>query len=332
MRISCYRTSRTLTLGLCCLLCAALSLAQPSPQAAALNPGTLPNANAASTAANTTPAQLPGGDSSVRLGAGDLVELNVYDVPEMNTKTRVSSTGDINLPLVDYVHVDGLTVDEAESVIEKRLEQGGYVKSPHVQLFVHEYASAGANVMGEVNRPGVYPVLGGQTLFSVISAAGGFTDRAGKSIAITHRDQPAAPITIPLSLNPQDHPESNVQVYPGDTVMVRRADIIFVVGEVVRPSGLLMGDGGRLSVLQAVALAGGTTQTAKLSGARIIRKRPSGLTELPVPLKNLLKAKAEDIPLEANDILFVPSGRNLGHTATTALQMAASATLLVARP
>lgn len=267
----------------------------------------------------------------MRLGSGDLVELNVYDVPEMNTKTRVSNTGDLYLPLVAYVNVDGLTLDEAESVIEKRLEQGGFVKSPHVQLYVHEYASAGANVLGEVSKPGIYPVLGDQTLFTVISAAGGFTDRAGKSITITRHDQ-LTPITLPLSLNPQDHPETNVPVYPGDTIMVRRADIVFVVGEVSRASGILMGDGGHLSVLQAIALAGGTTQNARLGGARIIRKGPSGLTEIPVPLKNLLKAKAEDIPLEANDILFVPSGRNLGHTATSALTMATSASLLIVRP
>jgi polysaccharide export outer membrane protein len=250
----------------------------------------------------------------------------------MDTKTRVSSTGDIYLPLIDYVHVDGLTVDEAEGIIEKRLQQGGYVKTPHVQLFVHEYASAGANVLGEVSKPGVYPVLGEQTLFSVISAAGGFTDRAGKSITITRRDQTASPITVPLALNPQDNPETNIAIYPGDTIMVRRADVVFVVGEVSRPSGLMMGDGGRLSVLQAIALAGGTTPTARMSGARIIRKGPNGLTELPVPLKNLMKAKADDIQLEANDILFVPSGHNLGRSATTAVQMAASASLLVVRP
>ena len=173
----------------------------------------------------------------MRLGSGDLVEVSVYNVPEMETKTRVSSGGDIYLPLIDYVHVDGLTVDEAESVIEKRLEKGDYVKGPHVQIFVQEYASAGANVMGEVNRPGIYPVLGEQTLLTVISAAGGFTDRAGTSVSITHRDQPGTPITVPLSLNPQDHPENNVAVYPGDTILVRRADIVYVVGEVVRPSG-----------------------------------------------------------------------------------------------
>jgi polysaccharide biosynthesis/export protein len=339
MRIFCHRTSVspplaiwTLRLG-CLAFCAATALSQTSPQPASVTTGVFPDsADASITAAKASPTPLSGGDSSVRVGPGDLVEVSVYNVPEMDTKTRVSNTGDIYLPLIDYVHVDGLTVDEAESVIEKRLDKGGYVKSPHVQLFVQEYASsAGANVMGEVNKPGIYPVLGEQTLLTVISAAGGFTDRAGKSITITRRDQPDTPITVPLSLNQQDHPETNVPVYPGDTIIVRRADIIYVVGDVIRPSGLMMGDGGRLSVLQAIALAGGTSPTAKLNGARIIRKGPSGLSEVPVPLKDLLKAKAEDIPLEANDILFVPSGHNLGRSASTALQMAATASILVVR-
>ena len=337
MRIFFHRTSHASSFAISPLallafaLCAVASFAQTTPAPAPAASGTVfPDATTA-TPVKPAPVAPSSGDATIRLGTGDLVELSVYDVPEMDTKTRVSSTGDIYLPLIDYVHVDGLTADEAESVIEKRLEQGGYVKTPHVQLFVHEYASAGANVLGEVNKPGVYPVLGEQTLFSVISAAGGFTDRAGKSISITRRDQTATPITVPLALNPQDHPETNIAIYPGDTIMVRRADVVFVVGEVSRPSGLMMGDGGRLSVLQAIALAGGTTPTARMSGARIIRKGPNGLTELPVPLKNLMKAKAEDIQLEANDILFVPSGHNLGRTSATALQMAATS-LLIVRP
>ena len=89
-------------------------------------------------------------------------------------------------------------------------------------------------------------------------------------------------MTVPISRNLEEHPDSNIPVFAGDTISVRRADVIYVVGEVSRPSGFLM-DSGHLSVLQAIALAGGTTSTAKLNGARIIRKGPSGLTEVPVP-------------------------------------------------
>jgi polysaccharide export outer membrane protein len=274
----------------------------------------------------------PGGDSAVRLGAGDLLEVSVFNVPDLDTKLRVSTTGDIYLPLIDYVHVAGLTIDEAEAVIERRLDRGGFVKSPHVQIFVQEYNSAGASVLGEVAKPGIYPILGNQKLFSLISAAGGLSERAGKSITVTHRDQ--APITVPISHNLEDYPESNVAVLPGDTVTIRRADIVYVVGEVNRPSGFLM-DSGHISVLQAIALAGGTSSTAKLNGSRIVRKSPAGLIIVPVQLKKLMEAKISDLPMQADDILFVPtSSRKVlqARTAQAAVQMATAVGVVAIRP
>jgi len=135
--------------------------------------------------------------SSLRLGTGDLVDVGVYNVPELTTKARVSSKGEIYLPLIDYVQVAGLTAEEAEGLIQKRLSDGGFVKNPHVTLFVDQYASQGASILGEVAKPGVYPVPGQQRLFDLISAAGGFTDKAGRSITITHRDQPDKSISVP---------------------------------------------------------------------------------------------------------------------------------------
>jgi len=307
-------------------------------QTTAVQPGVpaatvFPDANPSPAKPLSTPQA--GNSSNVRLGVGDLVELNVYDIPELNTKTRVSSNGDLYLPLIDYVHVDGLTVEDAEAAIERRLEQGSFVRNPHVQLFVTDYASDGASVLGEIARPGVYPILREQRLFDVISVAGGLTDRAGKSITVTHRAQPDKPATVALSRNLDDHPESNVPIFAGDTVMVHRADVVYIVGEVARPSGFLMDNNGHLSVLQAVALAGGTTPIAKLSGARIIRKGPSGLTEVPVPLKKLLQAKANDFPLEAEDILFVPASSRKAFSARTAeaaAQLATGVGLVAIRP
>ena len=301
----------------------AVSIDQASPP---------PSATTAVTASSSTAVAPLGGDSAVRLGAGDLVEVSVYNVPELNTKLRVSTSGEIYLPLIDYVHVAGLTLDEAEAVIERRLDRGGFVKSPHVQIFVQEYNSAGASVLGEVAKPGIYPILGDQKLFSLISTAGGLSDRAGKSITVTHRDQ--APVTVPISHNIEDHPESNITVLPGDIVTIRRADIVYVVGEVNRPSGFLM-DSGHISVLQAIALAGGTNSTAKLNAARIVRKGPSGLIIVPVQLKKLMAAKISDLPMEADDILFVPtSARKLlqARTAEAAVQMATAAGIVAIRP
>lgn len=259
---------------------------------------------------------------SLQLGVGDLIEMTVYDVPELTTKTRISSTGDIYCALIGPTHVAGLTTEEAAQLIQKRLS--AFLKDPYVSLFVTEYASQGASLLGEVTKPGVYPVLGEQHLFDLVSAAGGLTDKAGHSITITHRSDPDKPVTVPLSRNLSDHPESNIKVFPADTIVVRRADIVYVVGDVGRPSGLLM-DANGLTILQAVALSGGTTRTAKLSGVKILRKSPSGMTETPVELKKILQAKAPDVSLQANDILVVPSstGKILaGRTLEAAMQAA----------
>src|SRR5208282_1874541 len=96
-------------------------------------------------------------NSNVKLGIGDLIEINVFVVPELSLKTRVSGSGDVYLPLIDYVHVAGLTTDEAQTLIQKRLEDGGFVRGPHVSIFVNESASQAITMVGEVNRPGAYP-------------------------------------------------------------------------------------------------------------------------------------------------------------------------------
>ena len=297
-----------------------------------------PASNAAVPASAAAKTSSPGNrnlDSSIRLGQGDLVEVKVYDVPELNTHTRVSDTGDIDLPLVNQVHVEGLTVEEAEKAIEQRLDHGGFVRNPHVQLFVSEYTSDGTSVLGEIMKPGVYPVLGEQRLFNLLSAAGGLSPAAGTTITITHKAEPERPVVVSISRNLEDHPDSNVPIFPGDTVMVRRADVIYVVGDVNRPSGFLMDNGGKLTVLQAIALAGGTTSTAKLGDVRIIRKSPQGVAEIPVSLKKMLRAKVDDLPLQANDILFVPaSARKIigGRTAEAALQMATAVSVVTLHP
>ena len=96
-------------------------------------------------------------DSTPRLGAGDLLEISVYNVPELATKSRLGNNGDVYLPLVDYVHLAGLTIEESQALIEKRLSDGGFVKNPHVTLLVDESASQGASLLGEVTRPGCTP-------------------------------------------------------------------------------------------------------------------------------------------------------------------------------
>ena len=269
-----------------------------------------------------------------RLGTGDLLNISVYNVPELNTKSRLGNNGDVYLPLIDYVHLAGLTVEEAQALIEKRLSDGGFVKNPHVTLNVDQSVSQGASLLGEVARPGVYPIIGEPRLLDVISAAGGFTASAGQSITVTHRNQSDKPVTVPLSRKLTDNPASNIPVSPGDTILVHKADVVYVVGEVGRPSGFLM-DSDNLTVLKAIALAGGTTPTAKLNGVRILRKGPNGMVETPVELKKMLRAKAPDIPMKADDILFVPSSTRkmvMTRTVDAAMQAATAVSIVAIRP
>jgi polysaccharide export outer membrane protein len=272
--------------------------------------------------------------AGILLSPGDLVDVSVYNVPELATKARIGSNGNIYLPLVDYVHVAGLTAEQAQDLIQERLANGGFVRNPHVSVFVEEHTSQGVSVLGEVARPGIYPVVARQRLFDLISAAGGFTDKAGRSISITHRTEPDKPVVLPLSRNLSDDPASNVSVLPGDTVIVRKADVVYVVGDVGHPSGFLM-DNGHLTVLQAIALAGGTNKTAKLGGVKIIHRGSSGMTETPIQLKKILQAKAQDQPLEAEDILFVPSSAGkvaMGRTVDAAMQAATAVGIVAIHP
>ncbi len=97
---------------------------------------------------------------TVKLGPGDLIEVSVYNVPELAIKARVGNSGDLHLPLIDYVHVEGLTLEEAQKLIQKRLEEGGFVRNSHVTIFVDQAASQGVTIIGEVGRPGIYPDTG----------------------------------------------------------------------------------------------------------------------------------------------------------------------------
>jgi len=279
----------------------ALPPTQPLSQAAI---GASVAASPAPAKTSSTATDSPDQSALVKLGPGDLLEVSVYNVPELASKVRVSNSGDVYLPLIDYVHVDGLTQEEAQSLIEKRLSDGGFVRSPHVTIFVDEAASQGVTVIGEVGKPGIYPDVADHKLYEVISEAGGFNPSASRKVAVIRRNLPE-PIRLDLPRNLADDLSGNIDILPGDTITVPRAPIIYVVGDVGRPSGLLV-DNGSLTVLQALALAGGTNRTAKMGGASIIRKTPAGMTQTTVHLKQMLEAKAPDVPLQGDDILFIP--------------------------
>ncbi|MGA8621351.1 MAG: polysaccharide biosynthesis/export family protein [Candidatus Sulfotelmatobacter sp.] len=306
--------------------------AQPLSQAAA---STWSNPDVSKPPQSNAAAPIVGGiDNSLVLGPGDLIEVSVYNVPELSTKARLGNSGDVYLPLIDYVHVGDLTVEKAQALIQKRFEDGGFVHNAHVTIFLDESASQGVTILGDVNRPGIYPALGNRKLYDLISAAGGFSPSAGRKVSIVRQHNESGPITVNLPRNLADDLQDNIEILPGDTITVPRAPIIYVVGDVGHPTGLLV-DNGSLTVLQAIALAGGTNHTARMGGTRIIRKSAAGMTETKVPLKKMLEAKVPDINLQADDILFVPlSGARVaaGQGLQAAISAATGIAVIAAHP
>ncbi len=269
-------------------------------QTAGANPQA-PSTPAATSTATTSPLA----NSNIKLGPGDLIEISVFGVPDLATKTRVSSAGDVYLPLIDYVHVADLTTDEAQELVEIRLEDGGFVRSPHVSIYVDESASQAITMVGELTHPGTYPAIGDRKLYDMISIAGGLTDRAGGSVTIIHRGDPDHKIELQLPRNLAEDTSHNVDVEPGDTIVVSQAGIIYVVGDVAHPSGFLVQD-DTMTVLKALALAGGSTRTSSLNKTKILRRTANGIQQIPVPLKKVLHAKAPDMELAKGDVLFIP--------------------------
>jgi len=275
---------------------------QANPQAPAEQPLT------ASPSAPAQPALLTraGAEEGTPIGGGDLLQVTVFGASDYNHDVRVANDGSVNLPFIGTVHVAGMTAREMASDLQSRLSRGGYFNNPQVNVFVKEYATQGVTVLGEVQKPGVYPLLGTRTLFDAISAAQGTTLTAGDKVSVIHRDRPQHPETVKLSYDAKDSQQSNVRVFPGDTIVVQKAGIVYVVGDVKKPSGIVMAN-PNLTILQAIALAEGTNPNAALDKAAIVRRTADGQTKIPLQLKKMLAAEVPDIRLEPNDIIFIPN-------------------------
>jgi polysaccharide export outer membrane protein len=261
------------------------------------------HAQASGTSPSTTSAP-----QAIRIGPGDLLDVTVFDTPDISAHARVSQNGDINLPVYGFIHVAGLSTEEAASSIENALRDKGLLLEPHVTISIAEYASQGATMTGEIRTPGIYPTLGSRTLMDMIALAGGLQATAGKSVSIIHRDDPQHPETVALqasvaSMSAQENPI----IRPGDTVVIGKAGIIYIIGDVTHPGGFLIDNNERLSLIQVLALAGGATRTAATGSSHLIRKVPEGREDIPLDLKKILNSKNPDFKLSDGDILVVPS-------------------------
>lgn len=288
----------------------------------------------------STPMVVPG---EYRIGPEDLVEISIFEAPEMNRSARVSAGGEISLPLLGSVRAAGLTPRELEFVLQELLRRT-YMKDPHVGVYVREIVSHPVSVFGAVEKPGVYQIRGSKTLLEVLSMAEGLADDAGDTVIVMRgasflevppslEDNPSSaegsgsvPPGLTLTPSPAPNqeqsievnlksllesgdPSYNVPVYPGDIVKVTRAGIVYVVGEVKKPGGFVLKSNENISVLQAVALGEGLTRTAARSKARIIRtdEKTGGRTEIPIDLGRILAGKESDPMLQPKDIVFIPN-------------------------
>ncbi len=258
----------------------------------------------------TLPTLTASGDSSfeILIGPGDLIEVSVYGAPDYIKDVRVGSTGEVTLPLAGTVKVGGLTPAQAEALIAKRLSDGNFFNDPRVSVLEKEFVTQGISVLGEVQKPGVYQMPGPRKLFDALSAAGGTTPRAGNTVSLLHRSDSQKSEVVTLSYDGKSSTQSNIYVYPGDTVVVSKAGLVYVVGDVRLPGGFVM-ENSHMTILQAYAMAQGANSTAALDRAQLIRKvgPESHPQETLISLKKILSAKSPDINLQPDDIVFVPT-------------------------
>jgi polysaccharide export outer membrane protein len=246
--------------------------------------------------------------SKAVLAPGYLLQLEIYDTPEMDGTLRVDSNGKISVPLIGPVSVAGDTVLQAQDAIAKALVDGEILKAPQVTLNVLQYATGSVTVLGEVQSPGRIPLLAPRSLAEVLAQAGGETFSAGGDIDVQHTSLTGEVTEQHVHYSPtqSSNPINKAIVSPGDTVIVHRAGAVYVLGGVTRPGAYLMVDGGHLNLLEAISLAQGTILRASVGKVEILRPNGEGYTRLHVPLKDMQKGKVNPTHLQVNDIVYVP--------------------------
>ena len=261
--------------------------------------------------------------STYLLGPDDLLEISGPELTESGGKrSRIDGDGNAEVPLVGRVHVAGLTVQQTEEKLDKLLRT--YIRDPQVAVNIAEVHSQPVSVLGAVNTPGVHQVQGPKTLLETLALAGGIRQDAGYSVRITRQVEWGC---IPLlsaradasgrfsvaELNLKEimeakNPEENILIFPHDVISIPKADMVYVIGEVRRSGGFVLGEHQTISVLQALSMAEGLNTGADTRHARILRlkKEADQREELPVDVKDVLAGKKPDMPLQGDDILFIP--------------------------
>ena len=258
----------------------------------------------------------------LRIGSGDLIEVSMFENPDLSGRYRVDEMGDITIPLIGRVHVAGMTADEAAATIEKFYVEGEILlpANSHATVFIAEYATQGITINGEVKAPGVYPALGVHKLNDLIAAAGGITQLAASHVVITHKDDPGNPTTVEYNPEALKPIIPDVQIFPGDSILVPRAGVIYVAGNVSKPGAYVLDGRRTLTVEEAMALAGGGGKASALKRVQLVRTMDDGRKEaITIPVNLIFKGRAPDVALMDGDILYVPTsnGRLITEQAIT---------------
>ncbi|HEX6708123.1 MAG TPA: polysaccharide export protein EpsE [Albitalea sp.] len=232
------------------------------------------------------------------LGAGDVIRVNVFQNPDLTLETRISEEGKISYPLVGTVPVGGLTVQAAEQRIAKALKDGKFVLNPQVNILLMQVRSAQVSILGQVNKPGRYPIdQVGSKVSEMIAAAGGVVPGASDIVTLTgsrNGRQVKLEIDLPQILQ-SGKTELDPVVQTGDILHVDRAPLIYVYGEVQKPGVSRLERG--MTVMQALAQSGGLTQRGTERGLRIHRRDPTGSIKIIQPRMN--------DPVERDDVIYV---------------------------
>jgi polysaccharide export outer membrane protein len=245
-----------------------------------------------------------------RIGAKDLLEITVFNLPELNQTVRVSEDGSVTFSLLGKVEVSGMTAQELEKKLASLLDQQ-YTKNARVTVFIREFQKVA--VIGAVGRPGMYELVGPTTLLQVIAQAGGLTGQAINELFVYRQGQDGKQIRITINVEDliiKGNQDLNIELQPKDVVNIPidQTFNVFVYGEVNTPGAISYLSSKKITLLQAIAQAGGTTEWAKKS--RIVIKRKDKKTgkemKIGVNLKNMISGKVADIVLEEGDVVIVP--------------------------
>ncbi len=274
------------------------------------------------------------------LGAGDIVHVQVAGAPEMDAHPRVTDAGRIAVLGAGDVPVAGLAPAAAAAAVRGQLIAAHYMNHPEVTVSVDQYATETVSVLGQVKASGAYPIGTGRSVLDVLALAGGLTEMADRNILIERRGQApsAAPVTVHYNVSNDAEAaiHEQVTVYPGDTIVVPRAGIVYVLGDVNRPGGYAMvNNESRMTMLQALANAGGLTRAAKQGHARLIRREPGGAySDRELSVGDLQKGKLPDMAMQAGDVLYVPFSyaRNMVTAGAGGIVSSASAAAVYAVP